>query len=43
MLDDTRGRLWSASGTVTEYRGHNYLLLDRAVVRARDSEPTAAP
>ncbi|MCA9100595.1 MAG: hypothetical protein R3C10_10910 [Pirellulales bacterium] len=29
--------VWSVSGRVTEYRGANYLLLDRAVVRQRGS------
>jgi hypothetical protein len=43
MLDATRGRQWIVSGTVTEYRGRNYLLMDRAVLRARVELETAEP
>jgi len=35
MLIDVRDRQWTVSGMVTEYRGRNYLLLHRAVLRAR--------
>ena len=40
-LDQTH-RKWSVSGTVTEYKGGNYLLLHRAVLKAdvsNSSEP----
>lgn len=33
---------WSVSGTITEFRGRNYLLLDRAVIRARVPGPSTA-
>ncbi len=34
---DQPNRKWSVSGIVTEYRGANYLLLHRAVLKARVS------
>ena len=35
LADAAGGQLrWSVSGTITEYRGSNYLLLDRAVVKS---------
>jgi hypothetical protein len=43
MLESVGGRLWSVSGTVTEYRGRNYLLIERAVVRPFGTQPTARP
>lgn len=45
MLRRARGRSWVVSGTVTEYRGENYLLLERAVLRARGVEapPESTP
>ena len=43
MLDDTRDRQWNVSGTVTEYRGSNFLLLHRAVLRSRDSAVKPVP
>ncbi len=36
VFDDTRDRQWCVSGAVTEYRGRNYLLLTRAVLRAQN-------
>lgn len=42
LADASGGQLrWSVTGVVTEYRGANYLLLDRAVVKAsqNDGEP----
>ncbi|OHB67325.1 MAG: hypothetical protein A2V70_09945 [Planctomycetes bacterium RBG_13_63_9] len=33
---------WSVTGTMTEYRGANYLLIRRAVLRKRSSVPGAA-
>ena len=42
MLDNTRGRQWLVSGFVTEYRGRNYLLLHRAVLRARSNSTSTA-
>jgi len=39
VLEETRGqREWSVSGTVTEYQGSNFILVTRAVVRAKGSE-----
>ena len=43
MLDNAAGRAWQVSGTVTEYRGRNYLLIDRAVVRTRSTRPAIGP
>jgi len=43
MLESVGGRSWSVSGTVTEYRGRNYLLIDRAVVRFPGTQSTARP
>ncbi len=34
---DQPNRMWSVSGVVTEYNGDNYLLLQRAVLKARPS------
>ena len=39
-LDQTN-RKWSISGVVTEYKGGNYLLLQRAVLKARVSHPSS--
>ena len=36
-----RSRKWSVTGLVTEYRGGNYLLLHRAVQKARDGSEAA--
>jgi hypothetical protein len=36
--DETGNRPWIVSGTLTEYGGHNYLLLQRAVVAAEPVE-----
>jgi hypothetical protein len=36
-LDQTQ-RKWSVTGIITEYRGGNYLLLHRAVLKARSSK-----
>jgi hypothetical protein len=39
VLEETRGqREWSVSGTVTEYQGSNFILVTRAVVRAKGSD-----
>ncbi|NLX56660.1 MAG: hypothetical protein GXY58_16250 [Planctomycetaceae bacterium] len=43
MLENTAGRAWQVSGTVTEYQGRNYLLIDRAVVRTRSTRPAIGP
>jgi hypothetical protein len=45
MLEQQVDSSWLVTGTVTEYRGRNYLLLERAVVRAADQDaagPVAA-
>lgn len=39
MLEEVGNRPWSVSGTVTEYRGRNFLLIERAVVRSRSPSP----
>ena len=43
MLESVGGRMWSVSGMVTEYRGRNYLLIDRAVVRSQAAKSAARP
>ena len=40
VLQETSPRQWIVSGSVTEYRGRNYLLLERAVVRAQSTSPS---
>jgi len=39
LQDSPTPRLWSVSGVITEYRGENFLLITRAVLKAR---PVAA-
>lgn len=39
VLQETSERGWTVSGVVTEYRGSNYLLVTRAVVKAKDAAP----
>jgi hypothetical protein len=41
MLEEVGNRPWSVSGTVTEYRGRNFLLIERAVVRSGNPTPEA--
>jgi hypothetical protein len=36
-------RKWSVSGTITEYLGLNYLLIDRAVLKQRSAVDAAEP
>ena len=43
VLDDTRGRQWVVSGRVTEYRGKNFLILHRAVLRSEAAKAFANP
>jgi hypothetical protein len=39
LADAAGGQLrWSVTGTVTEFRGVNFLLLDRAVVKASQDD-----
>jgi len=38
LEEDRQARLWTVSGVVTEFRGGNYLLVSRAVLRARHAE-----
>lgn len=40
LLDQRADCPWVVTGTVTEYRGRNYLLLQRAVMRPTDTRPT---
>jgi hypothetical protein len=35
-------RLWSVSGTVTEYRGANFLLLTKAILKAKNAQASPA-
>ena len=35
--------LWSVNGTVTEYRGTNYLLVTRALLKSKPSTPKNGP
>lgn len=42
ILEETRSdRLWLVSGTVTEYRGENYLLITRVVLTSRSNANVA--
>lgn len=44
LADAAGGQLrWSVSGTITEYRGVNYVLLDRAVVKASQDDLELQP
>lgn len=38
LEEDRTPRQWTVSGVVTEYRGGNYLLISRALRRARTAE-----
>jgi hypothetical protein len=40
LLDDPSPRTWSVSGVLTEYRGENFLLITRAVLKSRGARPT---
>lgn len=40
LEESTSPRTWSVSGVVTEYRGDNYLLITRAVLKARGNRVT---
>ena len=33
--DDPDARQWSVTGSITEYRGGNYLLVTRAILKSR--------
>lgn len=41
LEEDRTPRQWTVSGTLTEYRGANYLLVSRALRRARSAENSA--
>ncbi|MHB8972428.1 MAG: hypothetical protein ACYC3X_20910 [Pirellulaceae bacterium] len=43
MLEEVGNRQWRINGTVTEFRGRNFLMLDRAVVRVDSEHPAAKP
>jgi hypothetical protein len=44
ILNETRGqRQWLVSGTITEYRGSNYLLISKAVQRVAETRAVKAP
>lgn len=44
VLGDTTGpRQWIVSGTITEFRGTNYLLITRAVLRSKAADHAPAP
>ena len=40
---DQPGRIWSVTGTITEYRGGNFLLLQRVVLKSRSNEKHGPP
>jgi hypothetical protein len=40
VLQETADRQWTVSGMVTEFRGANYLLVTRAVVKAKEKPRT---
>jgi hypothetical protein len=41
VSDEPEPRQWSVSGTITEYRGSNYLLITRAVLKSNSGPPSA--
>jgi hypothetical protein len=44
ILSESRGqRDWLVTGTITEYRGSNYLLISKAVQRVAKGKPTKSP
>jgi len=43
LQDDRTLRQWIVSGTITEYRGANYLLLTKAVIQLPEGETAANP
>lgn len=40
--DDPTSRLWTTSGVITEFKGENYLLITRAVLKPRTPAQTPA-
>jgi hypothetical protein len=43
-IDESQGqRQWVVSGTVTEFRGSNYLLVTKAVIRIQEGETANGP
>lgn len=43
-IDESQGqRQWVVSGVVTEFRGANYLLVTKAVIRLQDGETATGP
>jgi hypothetical protein len=43
LEDDPSPRMWSVSGVVTEFRGENYLLITRAVLKPRQAPASRKP
>ena len=44
VIDETPGRVqWSISGTVTEFRGNNYVLITRAVLKTAAADQSSRP
>jgi hypothetical protein len=43
MLEQNGDRTWTVSGTVTEFRSRNYLLIERAVLKAPDANAPSEP
>ena len=41
--ENVDARQWSVSGTITEYRGSNYLLVTRAILKSRSRGNAATP
>ena len=43
-IEESQGqRQWVVSGTITEFRGANYLLVTKAVIRLQEGETAASP
>jgi hypothetical protein len=44
VINDSRDKpLWEVSGVITEFRGSNYLLVTRAVIKASMAPPATTP
>lgn len=41
-IRDDPGKEWSVSGLITEYQGHNYVLITRAILKARSDRSDAS-
>ncbi|MBN1909104.1 MAG: hypothetical protein JW818_05140 [Pirellulales bacterium] len=43
IAEQPKGRLWKVTGTITEYRGENFLLVDRAILESWEKSQTKTP